>query len=115
MRKLICVFVLVLTALSAEAATLTADVEIPDPIVTEVLATVNAWRVAQLNSDGTPKYLTLKALGDSILREAIVRIIQAQCAADPTTCPTVIQAKIDARQTAKDEVVAEIDSAIAVP
>ncbi len=115
MRKLIYVFVLALTALSAEAATLTADVEIPDEIVSEVLATVNAWRTAQLNPGGTPKYPTLKSLGDSILRDAIVRIITQQCSTDPATCPATIQAKLDAKLTARDEADTAISDSIVAP
>ena len=117
MKRLILAAVLAaLWALpQARPATLTATVEIPDEIVTEVLATVNAWRTAQVNGDDTLKYPTLKALGDAILRDAILRIITRQCSAEPDTCPVTIRAKLDARNTAKDEVASEIEGSVAVP
>ena len=97
------------------SATLTATVEIPDTIVTEVLATVNAWRTAQVNDDGTLKHPTLKVLGDSILRDAIVRIISQQCSAEPDTCPAAIRAKLDAKKTARDEADTAISDSIVAP
>ncbi len=117
MKRLICVaaFVMLWALPQARPATLTATVEIPDEIVAEVLVTVNAWRLARLNDDNTLKYPTLKALGDFILRDAIVRIITQQCSAEPDTCPATIQAKLDVRNTAKDEVVAEIEGSVVVP
>ncbi len=111
MKRFICVaaFVMLWALPQAHPATLTATVEIPDEIVTEVLATVNAWRVSQ---DG--KYPTLKALGDAILRDAILRIISQQCSAEPDTCPTAIQAKFDAKKTARDEADTAISDSIVV-
>ncbi len=104
------VFVMFWALPQARPATLTATVEIPDEIVTEVLATVNAWRVTQGG-----KYPTLKALGDAVLRDAILRIITHQCAVDPATCPATIQAKLDAKNTARDEAETAISDSIAVP
>ena len=118
MKRFICVAAFVmLWALphQASSATLTATVEIPDPIVTEVLATVNAWRTAQVNDDGALKYPTLKALGNAILRDAIVRIITQQCSAEPDTCPTAIKAKLDVKKTARDEANMAISDSIVAP
>ena len=115
MKRLICVaaFVMLWALPQARPATLTATVEIPDEIVAEVLVTVNAWRLARLNDDNTLKYPTLKALGDSILRDAIVRIISQQCFAKPDTCPATIQAKLDAKKTARDEADTAISDSVA--
>jgi hypothetical protein len=114
MRQRVCILALLLIA-PLQAATLTATVEVPDPIVAEVLVTVNAWRLTQVKEDGTLLYPTLAALGDSILRKAILQIIATQCGQDPNSCPTSIRTKMDARRAAAIDANTEINNAVALP
>ncbi len=107
--------ILVLSVISLGAETFTIDVTIKDSISAEVKATLNAWRLKQLNPDETLKYPNLLALGQSILEETLNRIYKQQCAIDSSTCHKALKDRLAERQTAEDGIKTEVGTAVTVP
>jgi len=91
---------LLVTAAIAPAATFTATVTIPDAIATQVLASVDAWRLKQLKPDETLRYSSRAKLASSLLRKALMNILVMQCMADSEDCLPQVQSRLDGERDA---------------
>ena len=109
--KLSAIFLLL--AASLTAADFTVTISLPDATAKEVLQTVTAWRTRQVvDEKGTLKYPTNAALGESILIDALRRILRDQCEFNPATCPSSVKTHVDAKATAEAGVESAVNGAV---
>ena len=117
MKRLLLTLAFTLAFTSPLAAfDLTATTTIKDANWPKVRDTLNAWRLTQFDPDGvTLKYSNLAALGESILRESMRRIVKIQCVTDPSTCPIPVKTGMADETAGATDVTTALDDIFAKP
>lgn len=105
-------FLIILSPLLLWATDFTITVTVDTAMAPDILNTVTAWRVRQLDPNGDPIYANNNELGQAVLYQGLRRILRQQCEFDPATCPPAIKAFLDARDAAQTSFEGEIDNAV---